>query len=65
VVHREDQATAWLQHATHLGEGAGPVLQVVQDEGCDDVIELGVGERQRPPEVRHVQVRVVTEPLAG
>ena len=65
VVHRDHQATAWLQHATQLGEGTGPVLQVVQDEGCDDVIELGVGERQRRGEVRDVQVGVVTQPLAG
>ena len=45
--------------------GTGPVLQVVEDEGCDDVMERGVGERQWRGKVRHVQVGVFTQPLAG
>jgi hypothetical protein len=35
----------------------------VQDGGCDDVVELVVGERQRLADVRYVPAGVVTSLL--
>jgi hypothetical protein len=46
VLNRRDEPPSGLEHAPQLGERSGPVLQVVQHQGCDDVVKRVVGERQ-------------------
>jgi oligopeptidase B len=65
MVDRRDQPAAGPQHAPQLGQRRPPVLQVVQDQGGDDVVERAVGVRQRAAQLGHPQVRVGTEPPPG
>jgi oligopeptidase B len=65
MVDRRDQPAAGPQHAPQLGKRWPPVFQVVQDQGGDDIVERGVGVRQRAVQLGHPQVRVVTEPPTG
>ena len=60
MVDGHDQATAGPQHAPQLGQRTGPVLQVIQHQGRDDVVEHTVGVGQRAAQVGDPQVRIGT-----
>jgi hypothetical protein len=65
VVDGPDEAAAGLQHAPQFGQGRRPVLQVVQDQGGDDVVEPGVGEGQRAAQFGAFQHHALAEPPPG
>jgi hypothetical protein len=61
MVDGHDEPAAGPYYPAQFGQRPAPVLQVVQHERCDDIIERGVGERQRAVQVGEVQVGVRAE----
>ena len=56
MVDRDQQTAARLEDSAKLAQRSGPIFQVVEDEGGDHVVKLGVPVRQQVGQVRDTEV---------